>query len=63
MEQQTITADFTDEASVESVIGRLEVLGVPPEDIQKILSSGCVTRLTVRVEDRLVPKAQAIIYG
>jgi hypothetical protein len=63
MTEHTLTAEFPDAARADSVIGRLEVLGIPPRDITKIFAAGTRVAVSAMVEDRLAEKAREILQG
>ena len=63
MAPQTVAAEFPNEDLADRAIGRLEILGVPPENIQKSRSFGTRIRVTASVEDRLADKARTIVDG
>lgn len=60
MSEQTLTAEFTNDERANSVIGRLEVLGVPSANISKSSTADRI-EVTARVEDRLIEKASEIL--
>jgi hypothetical protein len=63
MPEHTLTAEFPDAFRADSVIGRLEVLGIPPRNITKTSAAGTRVEVSAKVEDRLVDKARLILAG
>jgi hypothetical protein len=59
----TLVAEFPDELRADSVIGRLEVLGIPAQKITKISAAGPRVQVSADVEARLVEKARQILEG
>jgi hypothetical protein len=60
MTPQSLSAEYEEPEMAESAIGRLEVLGIPSENITKMASFGRVI-VTAAVEDRLLEKAREIM--
>jgi hypothetical protein len=63
MPEHTLTAEFPDALRADSVIGRLEVLGIPPRNITKTSAAGTRVAVSAKVEDRLAEKAREILKG
>ena len=63
MPELTLTAEFPDALRADSVIGRLEVLGIPPRNITKTSAAGARVAVSAKVEDRLAEKARQILQG
>jgi hypothetical protein len=63
MLEHTLTADYPDDLRADSVIGRLEVLGIPMRNITKTSAAGTRVEVSAKVEDRLVEKARQILVG
>ena len=63
MPELTLTAEFPDALRAASVIGRLEVLGIPPRNITKTSAAGTRVAVSAKVEDRLAEKARQILQG
>jgi hypothetical protein len=63
MIEQRITAEFPDDERADRAIGRLEVLGVAPENIAKSIAADNRISVTATVEDRLAEKASLILQG
>ncbi len=61
MLEHTLTADYPDDLRADSVIGRLEVLGIPVRNITKTSAAGPRVEVSAKVEDRLVEKARQIL--
>lgn len=57
----TLAAQFPDDLRADSVIGRLEVLGIPAQKITKIAAAGPRVEVSAEVEARLVEKARQIL--
>jgi hypothetical protein len=62
-DEQTIMAEFPNAERAENAVGRLEVLGVPPENISTSLTEDNHITVTARVEERLAEKAALILQG